>query len=224
MGTIRDRQTGLSLVEILIAMTISMWVLALLSTMVAGSVRPLAWVTNHEKVQTDFFALREAFGRDVQHASTLVDAIHLDDALYHTTVGPTADSMVLRLPAVDADGNLLVGVYDFAAYTLEACGGDGTCLTRRLFTTRAASGDPLGGVGPSARLPDERILIRGVQSPHPDDPIATNAIPPVFRFDPPYVSLAREVELSVTSRSAASSRGGSAVFRTYTTRFRLRNS
>lgn len=215
--------SGLSLVEVLLAAAIGAMVLGILALLVSGSMKSFAWASVSEQVHAQFLGLRNQFSRDVQQASAVVEAVTLDEVTYRTLGEPPAESLVLQLPAMDAQGNLLLGTYDFAVYTVQRTDDDGTAsLRRRLFTTRAPNGNPLVGVAPSGRLPEDRVLLRNLQVPPPGA-----AATPMFLFhpvvDPPVVPLAEEVEMSIALQITDSASNHRTALQRYSARFRLRN-
>ena len=217
---------GLSLVELVIASSIATAILALLNVVFSGSFRAVSLAGAKETMQAEFLILREYFSRDVQQASRVVKEIKLDGSLYQTLTDKTpltesaAKTLVLLLPAIDAKGDVFPGVYDFVIYRMEDGHGDGICLRRQLFTTRAANGDPLIGLQKSVRAPDDRVLMRHVLQPNPHD---ESRVPPLFHFDPPLVAVAREVTLSVAAGATGSSSDRRVIPQMYTATFRLRN-
>ena len=217
---------GLSLVELVIASSIATAVLALLNVVFSVSFRALSLAGANETMQGEFLILREYFSRDVQQASGLVKEIKLDGTLYQTLTDETtltesaANSLVLLLPAINAKGDVFPGVYDFIIYRMEDCHGNGACLRRRLFTTRAANGDPLIGLQKSVRVPDDRVLMRHVVL---SGPYGELNIPPLFRFDPPSLALAREITLSVIAEATGLPSDRRVIPQIYTATFRLRN-
>ena len=210
---------GLSLIEVLMASAISVVLLGTLYLVFSSSLKSFAWASASGQTQAEFLTLREYLGRDIQQAGTLIDEVRLDGVTYRTPTQPPADSLVLRLPAVNDQGDLLPGVYDFALYTIEAMPRVGACLRRRLVTTRAANGDPLIGALESSRIPDEAILLRGIVPSHGQ---GLDGGTPRFLLHPPVTAVAREVELSVTVQPSLPSTGRMPP-QTYTTIFRLRN-
>lgn len=214
--------SGLSLVEVLVAAAIGATALGILALLVSGSMKSFAWAGVSGQAHAQFLGLRNQFGRDVQQASAVVEEITLDEATYHTLGEPPAESLVLQLPAMDAQGSLLLGTYDFAVYTVQRTDDGTASLRRRLFTTRAPNGNPLLGVAPSARLPEDRLLLGNLQVPPPGQ-----APTPVFLFhpavDPPAVPLAEEVEVSLTVQAVDSTSNHRSALQHYSARFRLRN-
>lgn len=209
---------GLSLVEVLMASAISTVLLGALYLMLSSSLKSFAWASVSGQTHVEFLTFREYLGRDIQQAGTLIDEVRLDGVRYRTLEEPSADALVLRLPAVTDQGDFLPGVYDFVVYAIEEL-PSGACLRRRLLTTRAANGDPLLGTLRSARIPDDAILLRGVIRSQGQ---GLDGDAPIFALHPPVSAVAREVELSVTVQSALPSSGRMAP-QTYTTIFRLRN-
>ena len=221
-----SERRGLSFVEVEIACSIATVVLALLHVVLSGSLSAFSWAGLQATSEAEFLVLREYFSRDVQQASGLVTDIQLEGTRYQTETDSaageesTARSLILRLPAIDAQGGVYPGVYDFVIYQMEACQEGSVCVRRQLFTTRAASGDPLIGLQKSARVPDDRIVMRHALQPSSQ---GASDIPPLFHFDPPSLALAREVTLSVTSQLTGPSSLHPAVPHIATATFRLRN-
>ena len=213
---------GLSLVEVLVAAAIGVTVLGTLYLLVSGAMQSFAWASISEQAHAQFLGVREQFSRDVQQASAVVEEITLDGITYHTSEEPPADSLVLQLPAIDAQGTGLLGTYDFVIYTLQQA-ADGTgFLHRHLFTTRAPNGNPLLEVTPSARLPENRIVLRSLRVPPPGETAL-----PLFLFYPPMdplvVSLAQEVEMSIALQVTDATSSHRTALQRYSARFRLRN-
>ena len=211
---------GFSIVECLIAGALALASLACVWVFLFGCLRSFAGLSAAEQTHTEFLVLREYLARDTQQALTVVERISLDGAGYQTTLGPTAETLVLQLPAVSAGGQAIAGVYDFAVYGTQEAQGGVASLTRRLFTNRDANGNPVIPAERSVRVEESKILVRKLLRPQPD---AAQVVAPLFTPTQSIVRLAREVVLTVTLQATESTYARRTYPQTYTARFRLRN-
>lgn len=214
----RSRQ-GLLLVEVLIACALAVPLLAVVGWFVLGSSQALAALSVTGRSHGEFLALREQLARDIQQASTVVERVVLDGAVARTPPGPGANTLILQLPAVSAEGAALTGVYDFLVYTIQQTDGQATSLSRQLFTNRDAGGSPVVLQSGSVRVAGTTLLARELLTV-PSSGSAT----PLFTFDRPIPSLVREVALTITLQATESAVTRRTFPQTYTARFRLRNS
>jgi hypothetical protein len=194
-----------------------MGVLAAAQFFVSGSFRAFASASVEESAHVEFLILREFLARDIQHASSLVEQASLDGRVYRTQRGPLADSLVVQLPAMDAGGAALPGVYDFVVYAVADPQQGVASLTRQLFTNRDADGNPLSLLEGSARVPEARTLVKALALPQPD-----RGVGPLFTPDQPIVALARQVVVEMTVQPAEPSTRRTFP-QTYRAQFRLRN-
>src|SRR3989338_6080634 len=131
---------GVSLVELVISGLIIVVVLSVVQFFLLGSLQSFASLSVGQTLHTEFLALRDQLGRDIQHASVLIDEVSLDGQRYQAETGPEADSLVLRLPAVDAGGVIVPERYDFIVYTVQQAQGRPPWLSWQLFVNRDVQG------------------------------------------------------------------------------------
>lgn len=211
-------RAGLSLVEVLIASLIATSIVATLYLFLFGSLQSFAVASVTQKTHAEFLVLREYLSRDIQQASALVEQVSLDGQTCWTRRGPLADSLVLRLPAVDTQGTALPGLYDFVVYSVQPSQGVAS-LSRQLFTTRNLNGHLMTPLQGSVRVPEAKVLVKELLSPQ-----ANGTVGPLFSLDRPIVAVSREVLLTITLQAAESTYTRHIFPQTYTVRFRLRNS
>ena len=156
---------------------------------------------------------------DIQHAAVLIDQISLDGQRYQTETGLEADSLVLRLPAIDATGVTVPDRHDFIVYTVQQVQGRPLVLIRQLFVNRDVTGRLLTTGQRSVRVPETRPFVDEVLLPS-----QLASIAPLFAFDRPVLAVAREVVLTVTFQATESASTRRTFRQTYAARFRLRNS
>ena len=189
-----SRRQGLSLVEILIASAITAAVIPMLAQLLWGSLQSAAWARDQMTVQAQLLALRESFGRDVQHAAQVIAEVPLDGRVYRTRVDPPDECLILKLPGVDPAGDPVIGVYDFVVYTIEQQTPTRAALRRQLYPSRAVSGLSVFGTVPSIRLSENRIVLRNLLRPWPAR--GPGAVP-LFSLTPAEIPLARDVQCTV---------------------------
>lgn len=208
---IRHAHRGISLIETLLAGGIAMLVLWVLQVAVAGSRQSLETAVSVDNGHERFLAVREAIGRDVLEAASVVDAVMLDERTFATTAG----QLVLRLAAVDAQGRQIAGVHDFIVVAAESLPEGGMGLRRSVFTNRTSDGRALPTPPGSRRAAESRLIARGIQASGGND------ASPLFRLDQTIVPLAREVTLTVSFQPTVAGRLAAA--QRYASSFRLRN-
>lgn len=203
---------GFSLVEVLIACSMAIPLLAVVGCFLFGAPHTLGALSASGRGHVEFLVLREHLARDIQQASSVVERIVLDDALFETQMGPISETLVLQLPAVSADGAAIPEVYDFAVYAVQPVNEQATSFSRQLFTNRDVQGAPVAQDVQSARVPDAAVLVHEL------------AAPPQFAFDRPVASLVREVMLTITAQATDVTHTRRAFPQTFRASFRLRNS
>jgi len=203
---------GFSLVELLVACGVAIPLLAVVSCVLSGASQTFGALSATGRAHAEFLVLHERLARDIQEASSVVERIVLDNAVFQTQMGPTTESLVLQLPAVAVDGTALPGVYDFAVYAVSPASGQAASLRRQLFTNRDAQGTPVAQVGGSVRVPDAAVLVHEL------------AAPPRFTFDRPVAGVVREVNLTIATQATDSAHTRRAFPQTFRASFRLRNS
>jgi len=205
---------GFSLVELLVACGVAIPLLAVVFCFLSGASHTFGALSATGRAHAEFLVLHERLARDIQEASSVVERIVLDNAVFQTQMGPTTESLVLQLPAVAVDGTALPGVYDFAVYAVSPASGQAASLRRQLFTNRDAQGTLLtqDDEGRSVRVPDAAVLVHEL------------AAPPRFTFDRPVAGVVREVNLTIAAQATDSAHTRRAFPQTFRTSFRLRNS
>lgn len=206
------------MVELIMAVTIGVVVLTLVQQLLLGTMQSLASASVRGKSHADFIILREYLSRDVQHSEAFVPSVTIDGDYYQTETWVTADELVLRLPAIDGDGNELSGVYDFIVYQTEAVDASTASLSRAVFTNRGITGEALDLETGSARNSEDRILVAELLIPS----IASN-IDALFVLNQPIIDLAREIVFTATLQADENTFSHRTFTQTYTARFRMRN-
>jgi hypothetical protein len=201
----------MTLVEVMVAGTILGSVLMTLSIWMLSSLRSCALANAMGQSHVAVLATQDTLSRDVQQAAQPVGEIELDGRRYATRVH--GDGLVLRLPAVDAQGSAITDVFDFVAWSVEPSAGS-SALVRRLFVNRDHAGRPLTVSPGSVRLSETRTALRGLA-----DPAARG---PLFSLDREVAEVSREVAMCVVlqGREPQSQR---TVGQRYATRLRMRN-
>lgn len=210
---------GFSLVEVLMASVMAVVILIAVQKFMVGSLQSFAMVSIQGKAHVEFEVLREYLARDIQHAQAVVAAVTLDGQNYQTEMDAIADTIVLRLESVDTNTQVIGGLYDFVVYQGQGIDAVLSSLTRRVFINRDVNGVQQNPEQGSTRLPGSIVLSREVLTPQ-----ANGSVPAVFVLDMPVISLVREVRLSVTLQPTESTYTDRTLPRSYTARFRLRNS
>lgn len=211
--------SGLCLLELLITVAMALPAFAIIAFLLMGALKSFAGLSVAGQIHAEFLTLREYLSRDIQHASQLVEQVSLDGTSFQTRTGPAADSLVLQLPAVGREGNVVPQVYDFVVYrAVPEAYHRGASLVRELFIKRDANGRLLDLPDGSARVPETKTLVKALVAATPD-----GTGPALFTLDRPVVSLAREVRLTITIQETESAHTRRTFLQTYAATFRLRN-